>query len=138
MMTVHNAKGLEFPIVILGDITAKVAPTEADRYIDAYRRLCATRLLRCAPWELREHEDEELSREKSEGVRVAYVASTRAKDLLVVPGVGEGPFEGWVAPLNSTLYPSHRDWRKNEDAPGCSLHWGVAYTATCTVVLTGS
>ena len=69
---------------------------------------------------------EELLRERSEGVRVAYVASTRAKDLLVVPAVGEGPFEGWVAPLNSALYPSHSDWRKNEDAVGCPSFKGDA------------
>ena len=126
LMTVHNAKGLEFPIVILGDITAKLCPNEADRYIDARRNLCATRLLRCAPWELREHEAEELLRERSEGVRVAYVASTRAKDLLVVPAVGEGPFEGWVGPLNSALYPTHQDWRKSADAAGCPAFRGDA------------
>ncbi len=53
------------------------------------QRLCATRLLRCAPWELRDNESEERLRERAEGVRVAYVAATRARDLLVVPAVGD-------------------------------------------------
>ena len=119
LMTVHVAKGLEFPIVILGDITAKLCPTEPDRYIDSSRNLCATKLLRCTPWELREHETEELLKERAEGVRVAYVAATRAKDLLVVPAVGDAPFEGWVGPLNSAIYPPHSQWRKGEDALGC-------------------
>ena len=119
LMTVHVAKGLEFPIVILGDITAKLCPTEPDRYIDPARNLCATRLLRCTPWELREHEAGELLKERAEGVRVAYVAATRAKDLLVIPAVGDLPFEGWVGPLNSALYPARALWRKSEDAPGC-------------------
>ena len=124
LMTVHVAKGLEFPIVILGDITAKLCPTEPDRYIDSARGLCATRLLRCTPWELREHEAEELLKERAEGVRVAYVAATRAKDLLVVPAVGDAPFDGWVGPLNSALYPPHALWRKSEDAPGCPQFTG--------------
>ena len=120
LMTVHVAKGLEFPIVILGDITAKLSPLEADRYIDASRNLCATRLLRCSPWELLEHQTEEIQRERAEGVRVAYVAATRAKDLLVVPAVGDQPFEGWVGPLNAALYPPRPQWRKaTENAPGC-------------------
>jgi ATP-dependent helicase/nuclease subunit A len=126
LMTVHNAKGLEFPVVILGDITAKLSPAEADRYIDPTRALCATRLLRCSPWELREHEGDEILRERAEGVRVAYVASTRARDLLIVPAVGDQPFEGWVGPLNSALYPGHPEWRKQDQAPGCPMFRGDA------------
>ena len=39
LMTVHKAKGLEFPVVILADITAQLTPFEASRYIDAEREL---------------------------------------------------------------------------------------------------
>ncbi len=39
-----------------------------------------------APHELHEHEAEEVARDQAEGVRLAYVAATRARDLLVVPG----------------------------------------------------
>ncbi|HZJ70198.1 MAG TPA: UvrD-helicase domain-containing protein, partial [Planctomycetota bacterium] len=39
VMTVHKAKGLEFPVVILADITAKLAPIEAARHLDATRQL---------------------------------------------------------------------------------------------------
>ena len=38
---------------------------------------------------------------------MAYVAATRARDLLVIPAVGDGPYEsGWVAPLNEAIYPA--------------------------------
>ncbi len=81
LMTVHGAKGLEFPVVILADLTANIAAREPDQYVDGERRLCATRLLRCAPRELVDHEPQESAREQAEGVRVAYVAATRARDL---------------------------------------------------------
>ena len=56
LMTVHGAKGLEFPVVILADPDGELAAREPDQFVDGDRRLCATRLLRCAPRELREHE----------------------------------------------------------------------------------
>ncbi len=125
IMTVHKAKGLEFPVVILADMTAKLASAEPDRYLDSSRRLCAMRLLRCAPFELLEHEQEEHVRERAEGVRVAYVAATRARDLLVVPVVGDEELDGWVSPLNRAVYPSKDRWRDAELAVGCPP-FGVA------------
>jgi ATP-dependent exoDNAse (exonuclease V) beta subunit len=121
LMTVHGAKGLEFPVVILADLTANIAAREPDQFVDGERRLCATRLLRCAPRELVDHEPEESAREQAEGIRVAYVAATRARDLLVVPAVGDEPFPGggWLSPLNKAIYPSRADWRKSEPAQGC-------------------
>ncbi|MGA3204725.1 MAG: UvrD-helicase domain-containing protein, partial [Bryobacteraceae bacterium] len=108
LMTVHGAKGLEFPVVILADLTANIAAREPGEYVDGERRLCATRLLHCAPRELVDNEAREREREQAEGVRVAYVAATRARDLLVIPAVGDEPFPngGWLSPLNKAIYPS--------------------------------
>jgi hypothetical protein len=65
------------------------------------------------PQDLVDHQDLERAREAAEGVRLAYVAATRARDLLVVPAVGDEPFEeGWVRPLSHAIYPeplSRRD-----------------------------
>ena len=121
LMTVHGAKGLEFPVVILADLTANIAARDTDQYVDGERRLCAVRLLRCAPRELVDHEVQESEREQAEGVRVAYVAATRARDLLVIPAVGDEPFPqgGWLSPLNKGVYPSRADWRKSQPALGC-------------------
>jgi ATP-dependent exoDNAse (exonuclease V) beta subunit len=118
LMTVHGAKGLEFPVVILADMTANLAAREPDQFVDGKTRLCATRLLRCAPLELVEHEPGESTRERAEGVRVAYVAATRARDLLVIPAVGDEPQEGWLSPLNKTIYPPRANWRKSTPLPG--------------------
>ena len=121
LMTVHGAKGLEFPVVILADLTANIAARDPDQFVDAEKKLCATRLLRCAPWELLDNEGSESFRERAEGVRVAYVAATRARDLLVVPAVGDEPFpsEGWLCPLDKALYPARDEWRGAKEAEGC-------------------
>lgn len=120
LMTVHTAKGLEFPVVILADLTCKLCRNDPERYIDAAGKLCATRLIGCAPEELVEHAAEEFQREQAEGVRVAYVAATRARDLLVVPVVGDEEFKGgWLGPLHKALYPPPARWRSPEPALGC-------------------
>jgi hypothetical protein len=76
------------------------------------------RLLRCAPHELLEREPDEAARERNEGVRVAYVAATRARDLLVIPAVGDEPLEGWLSPLSKAIYPHRSNWRKSAPLPG--------------------
>ncbi len=122
LMTVHKAKGLEFPVVILADITANLSPRRATRHLDPAHRLCAMQLAECLPFELYVHEAEELAREEAEGIRVAYVAATRARDLLVVPAVGDYSArvdEGWVSPMNEAIYPDAGRRRAPEPAPGC-------------------
>ena len=119
LMTVHKAKGLEFPVVILADMTAKLRASAASRYLDSERNICAIRLGGCAPADLLEHEDEELLRDEAEGIRVAYVAATRARDLLVIPAVGDEEREGWIQPLNTAVYPTKEARRQQVQAPGC-------------------
>jgi ATP-dependent exoDNAse (exonuclease V) beta subunit len=124
-MTVHKAKGLEFPVVILSDIACKLSLEDASRYVDPERKLCAIRLGGWSPVELQEHNEEEARRDEAEGVRLAYVAATRARDLLVVPAVGDGPYnKGWVRPLNRALYPPRFQWQSPEPARGVPLFKG--------------
>jgi ATP-dependent exoDNAse (exonuclease V) beta subunit len=121
IMTVHSAKGLEFPIVILADMTANISSRNPDKHVNVAERLCAVRLLGCAPWELIDHEQEEHERDAAEGVRIAYVAATRARDLLVVTAVGDAPREGWISPLNKAIYPPKPNYRAAEPAPMCPV-----------------
>jgi len=120
LMTVHKAKGLEFPVVILADLTCNMSRKDASRYLDASRGLCAMKIGGWAPHELHRHEAEEVARDQAEGVRLAYVAATRARDLLVVPALGDGPWEGgWFGPLNRALYPPVASRREAARGPAC-------------------
>jgi len=120
LMTVHKAKGLEFPVVILADLTCKLARADAGRHLDPERGLCALRLGGWTPLELRAQQACEQARDREEGVRLAYVAATRARDLLVVPAIGDEPFEGgWTGPLDGAIYPPVVRRRDHASAPGC-------------------
>lgn len=113
IMTVHKAKGLEFPVVVLADMTAKEA-REPSRWTDSEAGLCVMKLAGCLPPELQEHAEEELQFEREEAARVLYVAATRARDLLVVTAVGDERREGWLGTLDSAIYPSARESFKPE------------------------
>ena len=141
IMTVHKAKGLEFPVVILVDPTANATFREPSRYVDAARKLWAVPLCGASPTELLERRDEILDQDLEEARRLLYVATTRARDLLVVPVIGDerddkqaappsgAPpsgsaasarvTEGWLDALDPVIYPSDR--RGAKAAPGCPM-----------------
>ena len=120
IMTVHKAKGLEFPVVILADPTCKLSRVEAGRWIDPETNMCALKIGGWAPRDLLLHDAEEASRDRAESMRLTYVAATRARDLLVVPTIGDGPYDGgWLDPLTSAIYPPEPMRRSPGKAPGC-------------------
>jgi ATP-dependent helicase/nuclease subunit A len=119
MMTVHKAKGLEFPVVVLCDPTATAAFKNPSRYVEPSQRLWCMPLANCCPVELSERRAELLKRDADEAVRLAYVAATRARDLLVVPVAGFERIEGWLSPLDPVVYPHEQSERRPAPAPGC-------------------
>ena len=102
LLSVHQAKGLEWPIVMVPDLGAPVRADARRAVLDREGRPCAAwydpareeflegRSLRAA---------REASRraEAAESRRLLYVAMTRARDHLVLSGEGSGRGESWRA-----------------------------------------
>jgi ATP-dependent exoDNAse (exonuclease V) beta subunit len=119
IMSVHKAKGLEFPVLVLCDPCAPPAPQKPSRLVDPARKVWAMPLAGCVPGELLADAPALLQRDREEVVRVAYVAATRARDLLVVPVIADQEPESWLEPLNPAVYPAPLLRPEPGPAPGC-------------------
>ncbi len=119
IMTAHRSKGLEFPVVILADPACQRTGSRPSRHVDATRELWAESLCGCAPKDLLDAREEELNKDDQEAVRLAYVAATRARDLLVAPVIGDERTEGWLDMMNGALYPADDRRHVATVAPNC-------------------
>lgn len=98
-MTIHQAKGLEFPVVVLWD--ARAVWNERTTYdawtVEREGRAWAVRL-DLVKWEEPlglDIAERERDMRRAERKRLVYVAATRARDVLVVPKIGV-PDDRWI------------------------------------------
>src|SRR5258708_18748916 len=90
LMTIHQAKGLEFPVVIIPDLHRDPARRENQFILDRHKGMTVRipdgrgQTVRGALFnELRQRNR---WREEFEGMRLLYVAATRAEDRLIFSG----------------------------------------------------
>jgi ATP-dependent helicase/nuclease subunit A len=107
LMTIHQAKGLEFPVVIIPNLHHRsMKPQEHWYALDRHRGLTVKipdgRGKQVAGCTLENFRERNRQREYFESVRLLYVAATRAKDRLIFAGVTDalaklgGSADNWL------------------------------------------
>ncbi len=109
LLTVHAAKGLEWPVVCIADLGGSRPPSTGRLLVDPRTGLAFRPTV---PWSAEAHPTPRsvalaevlASRELAESRRVLYVAMTRARDHLVLSGIpGRGGPRAWCAWVDPVL-----------------------------------
>ncbi|QEG35181.1 UvrD-helicase domain-containing protein [Bythopirellula goksoeyrii] len=83
IMTIHNAKGLEFPVVVVPDLERKRPSSKQDPVFDEeLGPLVPSSDSSCVGWDL--YQQAEKIEDNAERLRLLYVACTRAADFLIL------------------------------------------------------
>lgn len=139
IMTVHGAKGLQAPVVILADVTSdptKKPDQSVELLMDEGHR---TPLLPIRKAEqsgrLLDIIDMQKTRELEEHKRLLYVAITRAEERLIMAGSlgisrkGDPPAESWYALLQRGMAALGCDWEDDPRWGRVMRHTGLEGTA---------
>ena len=94
LLSVHQAKGLEFPVVVFADTSSSAPPESRLALVSpggtATARVPASTNKRCVTRGLAAAFEEDRAAGERESHRIAYVACTRARDHLIISGA-RGP-----------------------------------------------
>ncbi|OFW34759.1 MAG: hypothetical protein A3F70_07240 [Acidobacteria bacterium RIFCSPLOWO2_12_FULL_67_14] len=102
IVTVHKAKGLEYPIVIVADLFTDRLPA-GDCIIDHAAKQGWLKIGPFRPDGWKDRVDAEDVQQRAEGRRLLYVAMTRARDHLVIPCLPGVSVDSWLGPIANTL-----------------------------------
>jgi len=121
LMTIHKAKGLEFPIVVLADSGREVRSSSELVYLS--NELGVTFKLDPAPMLYTMAKELDKDQNSSEELRLLYVALTRAQHKLIISGhatikdKGELTLGGWAKALDEAAGNPSRKYLRNFDQP---------------------
>ncbi|RYG17655.1 hypothetical protein EON82_23600 [bacterium] len=118
LMTIHKAKGLEFPVVVLPDTTAGFRGAPRDILVDPRKHLVTVKPGKIPPLAHRFVEEERARRDHDEGLRLLYVALTRAQKRLCVCLYPPNPRISMNTVLNQRL--------RDDVLPGVVVRDGMA------------
>jgi ATP-dependent helicase/nuclease subunit A len=122
IMTVHSAKGLQAPIVILADTTS--VPVNKDRFIwiEDGNKILSCMNTSMSPKFFKDIKQQEVQNNLKEYVRLLYVAITRAEDHLVICGYSNNdklPENCWYELVSDAIEElgnvSESSYRENSD-----------------------
>lgn len=129
IMSIHAAKGLEFPIVVIPDLGRIAGGGTDPLLLQRVRGTFAVYVGKAGqswPVQTKSYEDlkrDSVRRDDAERLRVLYVAMTRAKDVLVLPIFSEMP-EGSLIPDLAHILPRpvkfgerYNDWLMVDGRP---------------------
>ena len=85
VMTVHRAKGLEFPVVVMADLCGESQDRGASLLSDRATKQVELRFGKFTTAGFASSNERQAQRDAAEEIRLLYVAATRAKELLVLP-----------------------------------------------------
>lgn len=96
--TIHGAKGLEFPLVILADMSSSLSYAEKSLFVcDPHRLAMGTRIIGTEDAVYKTIAEQKRQRELKESERLLYVAMTRAREHLILSGLMGARGENWAA-----------------------------------------
>jgi len=132
LMTIHAAKGLEFPVVVVADMSRRFN-FDRDRFLPSGEMEVA-----CNPWEesapascgRRMVFDERKEKQLGEETRLLYVAATRARDHLVLAGIcpaeGECEVDSATSPMDWLMAVVGKETPLPETGDSCEVRLGEA------------
>ena len=85
VLTVHRAKGLEFPVVVMADLCGESQDRGASLLSDRATKQVELRFGKFTTAGFAAANERQAQRDAAEEIRLLYVAATRAKELLVLP-----------------------------------------------------
>ncbi|MGI6379147.1 MAG: 3'-5' exonuclease, partial [Anaerolineae bacterium] len=106
-MTVHGAKGLEFPVVVLGDLAHQGHGPSGLLLDDQLGPVCKLASHDVEPAAYTRAKAREQDQIDAEDRRLLYVAATRAEELLILSGTasvtqkGAPSLSGWLKQLGA-------------------------------------
>lgn len=139
VMTVHGAKGLQAPVVILADATGDPDNSRTSSLDWAIEEELRVPVFRPRKEELAGSLADDLAsaegRERAEHWRLLYVAATRAEERLFVGGAlgprarGEPAADSWYQTIDKALATLGAEWEEDPLWSGARHHHGIAPVA---------
>jgi ATP-dependent helicase/nuclease subunit A len=105
IMTIHKSKGLEYPVIVLGDASRDPSPQGPVAFIDPRSGIVFRTETNSVHYKIALQLEKDQEREERN--RLLYVALTRAKDKLILSGhqmLGRSSsIKGWMGDVNEVL-----------------------------------